>query len=215
MTHHLDTRLLHIGSAPFDPVTGTAPVSLPSMRTSTVRFESLDALDRAMARRLAGERAITYGRSGMDTHRALEDIFMQLEGGTYCVLAPSGMAAINIAFLGLLKTGDHALVADCVYGPVRNLDRTLLRGLGIEVSYFSPGRDDVAALIRPNTRLIYVESPGSLLLEMLDMPALAAVAQEHGVGISIVRLRSAPTCLSSRARNMSPGTPTSCSGPLS
>ena len=103
MTHHLDTRLLHIGSAPFDPETGTAPVSLPSIRTSTVRFESLDALDRAMARRLAGERAITYGRSGMDTHRSLEDIFMQLEGGTYCVLAPSGMAAINLAFLGLLK----------------------------------------------------------------------------------------------------------------
>ena len=181
MTHHLDTRLLHIGSAPFDPETGTAPVSLPSIRTSTVRFESLDALDRAMARRLAGERAITYGRSGMDTHRSLEDIFMQLEGGTYCVLAPSGMAAINIAFLGLLKSGDHVLVADCVYGPVRNLDRTLLRGLGIEVSYFSPGRDDVAALVRANTRLIYVESPGSLLLEMLDMPALAAIAQERGV----------------------------------
>ena len=81
-THHLDTRLLHIGSAPFDPETGTAPVSLPSMRTSTVRFENLAALDRAMTRRLAGERAITYGRSGMDTHRALEDVFMQLEGGT-------------------------------------------------------------------------------------------------------------------------------------
>jgi cystathionine beta-lyase len=76
------------------------------MRTSTVRFENLAALERVFAKRAAGERAISYGRSGMDTHRALEEVFMQLEGGTYCVLAPSGMAAINIAFLGILKTGD-------------------------------------------------------------------------------------------------------------
>ena len=122
-THHLDTKLLHIGSAPFDPETGTAPVNLPSMRTSTVRFENLAALERLFAKRAAGERAISYGRSGMDTHRALEEVFMQLEGGTYCVLAPSGMAAINIAFLGILKSGDHVLVCDGVYGPVRNLDR--------------------------------------------------------------------------------------------
>lgn len=180
-THHLDTQLLHIGSAPFNPETGTAPVSLPAIRTSTLRFESLDALEGAFKKRMAGERAITYGRSGMDTHRALEEVFMQLEGGTYCVLAPSGMAAINIAFLGLLKTGDHVLVADCVYGPVRNLDRALLQGLGISVTYFAAGRDDVAALIQPNTKVIYVESPGSLLFEMLDMTTLAATAKENNL----------------------------------
>ena len=180
-THHLDTQLLHIGSAPFDPVSGTAPVSLPAIRTSTVRFENLEALERAFAKRAAGERAITYGRSGLDTHRALEEVFMTLEGGTYCVLAPSGMAAINIAFLGLLKTGDHVLVGDSVYGPVRNLDRALLRGLGIEVTYFSPDIDDVAALVQLNTKVIYVESPGSLLFEMIDMVALAAIAQEKGL----------------------------------
>jgi len=180
-THHLDTQLLHIGSAPFDPATGTAPVSLPSMRSSTVRFENLEALEGAFAKRAAGERAITYGRSGMDTHRALEQVFMQLEGGTYCVLAPSGMAAINIAFLGLLKSGDHVLVADCVYGPVRNLDRALLQGLNISVTYFSAGHDDVASLIQPNTKVIYVESPGSLLFEMLDMTTLAATAKENGL----------------------------------
>jgi len=72
VSHNLDTRLLHIGSAPFDPATGTAPVNLPSMRTSTVRFENLDRLQETVARRMNGERPITYGRSGMDTHRALE-----------------------------------------------------------------------------------------------------------------------------------------------
>jgi cystathionine beta-lyase len=179
--HHLDTELLHIGSAPFDPVTGTAPVSIPSMRTSTVRFKNLEALESAFAKRIAGERAITYGRSGMDTHRALEQVFMQLEGGTYCVLAPSGMAAINIAFFGLLKTGDHVLVADGVYGPVKNLDRALLQGLGISVTYFSAAHDDVAALIQPNTKVIYVESPSSLLFEMLDMTSLAATAKDNNL----------------------------------
>ncbi len=179
-THHLDTKLLHIGSAPFDPETGTAPVNLPSMRTSTVRFENLAALERVFAKRAAGERAISYGRSGMDTHRALEEVFMQLEGGTYCVLAPSGMAAINIAFLGILKSGDHVLVCDGVYGPVKNLDRALLKGLGISVTYFS-AQDDLDALITPNTKMIYVESPGSLLFEMLDLPAMAAIAKNHGV----------------------------------
>ena len=179
-THHLDTKLLHIGSAPFDPETGTAPVNLPSMRTSTVRFENLAALERVFAKRAAGERAISYGRSGMDTHRALEEVFMQLEGGTYCVLAPSGMAAINIAFLGILKTGDHVLVCDGVYGPVRNLDRALLKGLGITVTYFA-AQDDLDALITPETKMIYVESPGSLLFEMLDLPAMAAIAKQRGV----------------------------------
>jgi cystathionine beta-lyase len=150
------------------------------MRTSTVRFENLAALERVFAKRASGERAISYGRSGMDTHRALEEVFMQLEGGTYCVLAPSGMAAITIAFLGILKSGDHVLVCDGVYGPVKNLDRALLKGLGISVTYFSV-QDDLDALITPNTKMIYVESPGSLLFEMLDLPAMAAIAKNHGV----------------------------------
>ena len=81
-THHLDTRLLHIGAAEFDPKTDTAPVSLPAIRTSTVRFKSLEVLDLAMAKRAAGERVVTYGIAGLDTHRALEEVFMQLEGGS-------------------------------------------------------------------------------------------------------------------------------------
>lgn len=181
MTHHLDTRLLHIGTGEFDPETGTAPVALPSIRTSTVRFSNLQALERAQRRKANGERAVTYGRSGMETHRALEDVFMQLEGGSYAVLAPSGMAAIHLAFMSVLQTGDHVLVADCVYGPVRHFDKAYLSKLGISVTYFSASNDDIAALIRPETKMIYVESPGSLLFEMLDMQAIANVAQAHGL----------------------------------
>ena len=181
MTHHLDTRLLHIGTGEFDPATGTAPVALPSIRTSTVRFSNLQALERAQQRKAQGERAVTYGRSGMETHRALEDVFMQLEGGSACVLAPSGMAAIHLGLMSVLQTGDHVLVADCVYGPVRNLDRAYLKKLGISVTYFSARDDDIGALVRPETKMIYVESPGSLLFEMLDMPAIAEVAEAHGL----------------------------------
>jgi len=184
MSQHLDTLLLHTGAAPFDPQSGTAAVSLPAMRTSTVRFRDIAALEQAQQRKAAGERAITYGRSGMDTHRALEDAFMALENGSYCCLAPSGMAAITLVFLSLLKTGDHALVSDNVYGPVRRLDEAVLRGLDIELTYFSADAD-VDALVRPNTRLIYAESPGSLLLEMLDLPALAQIAHRHGLAFAV------------------------------
>ena len=152
MSHNLDTRLLHIGSAPFDPATGTAPVNLPSMRTSTVRFENLDRLQETVARRMNGERPITYGRSGMDTHRALEEVFNELEVGCYTCLAPSGLAAINILFLTVLQAGDHVLISDSTYAPVRNLNNVLLSRLGISASYFSPGHDDVATLIQPNTK---------------------------------------------------------------
>ncbi|MEI2416635.1 cystathionine beta-lyase [Orrella sp. JC864] len=185
MTHHLHTRLLHTGSAPFDPETRTAAVSLPAMRTSTVRFADLAALDAAQERKAAGERAVTYGRSGLDTHRALEDVFSQLEGGARTILAPSGLAAITLVFLGLLKAGEHALVADCVYGPVRHLDHALLRGLGIEITYFDPAGANLAELVRPQTRMVYAESPGSLLMQMLDLPALAAQARALGLPLVV------------------------------
>ncbi|CAM3809088.1 cystathionine beta-lyase [Pseudomonas sp. S 311-6] len=174
------TRLMHIGSAPFD-ADGVAPVSLPAMRTSTVRFADLAALENAQRRKAAGERAITYGRSGMETHRALEDAFVALEGGSHCVLAPSGLAALTLVFFSLLGAGDHALVVDSVYGPVRHFDNMLLKKMGVEITYFTPGVDDLESLIRPNTRLLYLESPGSLLLQMQDLPALAAIGHRHGL----------------------------------
>jgi cysteine-S-conjugate beta-lyase len=181
MTHSLETQLLHIGSAPFDPKTKTAPVSLPSVRTSTVRFENLAALDSAMEKRSKGERVVTYGISGLETHRALEEVFLALEEGTYCVLNPSGLASIHLVFISMLSSGDHVLISDGVYGPVRVMNESLLKRLGIEATFFSATRDDVEQLIRPNTRMIYVESPGSLLMEMLDLPKLALIAKAHGV----------------------------------
>lgn len=180
-SQNLDTRLQHTGLADFDPITGSAPVALPSMRTSTVRFRDLDALDRAIAARGAGQRSVVYGRGGMDTHEALEQVFCDLEGAQRAFLAPSGMAAITLALLATLSTGDHVLVADCAYAPVRTLDKSLLQRLGVQVTYCHGQVDQLAAHMQENTRVLYVESPGSLLFEMLDIPALSVFAKQHNV----------------------------------
>lgn len=173
------TRLLHAGAPALRD--GSGPVNVPVVRTSTVRFESVKAHDDHHHRRAAGEPVATYGRLGLDTHRALEAAILGLEGGHRAFLAPSGLSAIALVLVALLSPGDHALVADSVYSPVRRIDRTLLQRLGIELEYFSPAHDDLATKIRPSTRLVYLESPSSLLYEVLDLPHLAAIAHQHGV----------------------------------
>lgn len=185
-TATLTTRLLHAGSPTLRD--GSGPVNVPVVRTSTVRFENCAALEDYHHRRAAGERVASYGRHGLDTHRALEDAITALEGGYRAFLAPSGLSAITLVLLALLSPGDHALVADSVYAPVRRVDTTLLQRLGITLEYFSPSspnvQDDLAQKIRPNTRLLYLESPSSLLYEVLDLPMLAAIAHQHGIPIA-------------------------------
>jgi cystathionine beta-lyase len=177
MTEHIDTRLLHAGTPPFQDT--IAPVNTPVVRTSTVRFESVAAYEQIYRRRAKGENLPTYGRQGMDTHRALEEAIGLLEAGTDTVLAPSGLAAISLVFLALLSPGDHVLVADNVYAPVRRLHKDVLQRMGITFTYFSASKDDIEALVAPNTKMIYAESPGSLLYETLDMPRIAAIAKRH------------------------------------
>ncbi|WP_027729429.1 cystathionine beta-lyase [Variovorax paradoxus] len=179
---HSATRLLHAGAPALRD--GAGPVNVPVVRTSTVRFENTAAQADHHHRRTAGERVASYGRHGLDTHRALEDAVVGLEGGHRAFLTPSGLSAITLVLLALLSPGDHALVADGVYAPLRRVDSTLLQRLGITVEYFSPTHDDLASRLRPNTRLLYLESPSSLLYEVLDLPALSAVARDHGVTVA-------------------------------
>ncbi|CAM3694901.1 cystathionine beta-lyase [Castellaniella denitrificans] len=187
MTFHdsdrTDTLLQHIGQAPLDPVTGSGPVALPSYRASTVRFASMDVLDRAQAAKQRGERVPTYGRVGLQTHEALETLLCRLEGGERAFLAPSGMAAISMALMALLGQGDHALVVDCVYGPVRYFHKTVLSRMGVAMDFVRGDLDSLRAALRPETRVLYLESPGSLLMEMLDLPALARWAHEQGLTV--------------------------------
>ena len=176
------TRLLHAGSPRLHG--GSGPVNVPIVRTSTVRFENTAALHDHHHRRADGERVASYGRHGLDTHRALEDAVTSLEGGHRAFLTPSGLSAITLVLIALLSPGDHALVADSVYSPVRRVDSTLLQRLGITLEYFSPSQDDLAAKIRDNTQLIYLESPSSLLYEVLDLPALTAIARARGIPVA-------------------------------
>lgn len=179
---HAATQLLHAGAPALRD--GTGPVNVPVVRTSTVRFADTATQHDVHVRRAAGERVAGYGRHGLDTHQALEEAVTALEGGHRAFIAPSGLAAITLVLVALLSPGDHALVADSVYAPVRRVDATLLRRLGITLEYFAPAQDDLAALIRPETRLVYVESPSSLLFEVLDLPQITAIARDCGVPVA-------------------------------
>jgi cystathionine beta-lyase len=173
------TRVLHAGSPPF--ADGVAPVNVPVVRTSTVRFEDNTARESLQHRREAGEQVGTYGRHGMATHRALEAAIGELEGASHVVLAPSGLSAVSLVFVALLSPGDHVLVQDSVYGPVRERVEPLLTRLGVSFSYFSASDGVPESLVREETRLVYVESPSSFLYEVVDLPALSAFAHEHGL----------------------------------
>ncbi|MDO5666815.1 MAG: aminotransferase class I/II-fold pyridoxal phosphate-dependent enzyme [Alcaligenaceae bacterium] len=176
----LITRLQHLGTVPCDADNPVASVATPSVRTSTVRFHSLAQLDRVESLKAQGERVMNYGRMGLQTHADLEQIFAELENGDRCFLASSGVGAISMTLLSLLSQGDHMVCTDNVYGPVRFMDETILQRMGIRTSYV--GGHDYAAIeaaITPNTKILYAESPGSLLLEMLDFRALAEIAKKH------------------------------------
>jgi cystathionine beta-lyase len=122
-----------------------------------------------------------YGRRGTPTSRSIETAICELEGGFNCKVCPSGQAAISMALLAFLKPGDHLLMIDAVYGPVRLLCNTVLKDFGIETEYYAPEiGPNIAKLMRPNTKVIYMESPCSGTFEVMDVPAIAKVAHDHG-----------------------------------
>ena len=152
-------------------------VNPPISRASTILFPSVEAFERART-----HEGITYGRAGTPTTYAFEEALAALEGGFRSMALASGKAACNLTLAALTQAGDHILVADSVYAPTRQFcDRTLAR-FGVETTYYDPHIGaDIETLIRPNTRLIYLESPGSLTFEVQDVRAIVAVAKRHGV----------------------------------
>ncbi len=117
------------------------------------------------------------GGEGTPTSRAVETAIAALEGGHNCKISSSGLAAVTTTLLAFLKTGEHLLIPDTAYHPVRQLCDSVLKGLGIETTYYDPliGRG-IAGLIRANTKVVYCESPGSQTMEVQDIPAIAEVA---------------------------------------
>ncbi|NKB45490.1 MAG: cystathionine beta-lyase [Alphaproteobacteria bacterium] len=173
---HQDTRLVHGGSHPeqFD-----GAVNPPVYRVSTVVSADMEELRQ---RSKHPPETLAYGRAGTPTHWALQEAIADLEGYKHCLALPSGLSGILISVLGLCASGDHVLVADNVYGPIRLVccDRLAAWGLEAELFDASVGAG-IANQIRPNTKMIIVESPGSLTFDMTDIPAISNVAKEHEI----------------------------------
>jgi cystathionine beta-lyase len=170
-----DTLLTHVGR---DPARYDGMVNTPVFRTSTVIHPNLASYQRRPGE---GEKVVRYGRYGTPTTFALEDAVSQMEGGYRAVAVPSGLAAMTAALCAFVKSGDHLLVTDSVYGPTRAFCEKQLKRNGVEVEYYDPligGR--IAGLMKPGTRAVFCEAPGSLTFEMQDIPAIAQAAHAGG-----------------------------------
>jgi len=164
-----DTSVVTAGR---DPAAYHGFVNPPVYHASTVLYPSAEDF-------LAHRARYQYGRRGTPTTEALEGAIRELDGPQCAAVAllPSGLAAISAALLSVVQAGDHVLVTDSVYGPTRNFCTQILSRLGVATSYYDPlVGGGIAALIGPNTRAVFLESPGSLSFEMQDVAAIAAAA---------------------------------------
>ena len=158
---------------------GRRPVNPPIVRASTVDFASLAQMEAAMTPGASSAQSFTYGVRGTPTTFALESLITELEGGFGSKLYSSGLEAISAVLLAYLRPGYHLLVVDTVYAPVRHLLTHFLADRGIHFDYYSPRETNLEALIKPETRMIYTESPGSASMELQDIAAIAAIAKSH------------------------------------
>ncbi|MEO7741311.1 MAG: cystathionine beta-lyase [Usitatibacter sp.] len=159
-------------------------VNLPVERASTVTFASVAEMEDVQRRFDADEVVPTYAIVNMPLRAAFEELMVEIEGGYRAATFPSGLAALAAAILACVKAGEHLLVTDNCYGPTRRFcDRTLAR-FGVQTTYFDPlAGEAVAKAMRPETRAVYLENPGSLTFEVQDFPAIARVARERGAAV--------------------------------
>ena len=159
-----------------DPEHNHGAVNPPVYRASTILYPSVEAFE--APRQLRG---VYYGRGGVPTTFALEDAIAALEGAAGTVVTGSGKTAIAQALLSFLEAGDHLLMVDTAYAPTRQLCDRVLGRFGVEVTFYDPLLGaEIERLVRPNTKVVFMESPGSLTFEVQDVPAIAAVARARG-----------------------------------
>ncbi|MBS0244237.1 MAG: cystathionine beta-lyase [Proteobacteria bacterium] len=165
------TDIVHHGR---DPFAHHGFVNTPVYRGSTVLFKSLESFEKR-------QQKYTYGRRGSPTTDALADAIAHLEGGAKTILASNGLAAITHALLAAVKSGDHILVTDSIYQPNRKFCDNVLKRFGVETTYYDPliGAG-ISKLMRPNTTVVFTESPGSQTFEVQDIPAIAKAAHAGG-----------------------------------
>ncbi|MER9456336.1 cystathionine beta-lyase [Mesorhizobium sp. M0478] len=166
-----NTRLAHSGNNPHDYFGFVNP---PIVHASTVLYPNASAM-------AARSQKYTYGTRGTPTTDALAHAIDALEGSAGTIIVPSGLAAVTVPLLAFLSAGDHILIVDSVYHPTRNFADTMLKRLGVEVEYYAPHAGaSIASLIKPNTKVVFTESPASNTFEVQDVPAIAKAAHETG-----------------------------------
>jgi len=169
------TRAVHLGR---NPARFLGAVNTPVFRATTMLFPTVAALEQSRRGQHPG---IGYGLHGLPTVTDLQDAVAAIEGAHGALAVPSGLTATTLPLLALAKAGDHVLVTDAVYGPTRRFCNNHLTRLGVEVTYYDPLLGAaIEELFRPNTRVVFTESPGSLTFCMQDIPAIAAVAHRRG-----------------------------------
>jgi cystathionine beta-lyase len=174
------TKYTHIGRDPFNHGRVVNP---PPMRGSTILFKDYAEYKKARAGQLG---TASYGRYGnYITEKFCEDL-KELFGAHGIVLTGCGNSAFATTLFGVLNAGDHLLMVDTVYDPTRDFCERELSRLGIKTTYYDPTIGaDIASLIRPNTKVIYAESPGSLTFELQDIPAISKVAHQHDICVIV------------------------------
>jgi cystathionine beta-lyase len=191
------TLASHLGR---DPQRYLGAVNTPVFRASTILFRTVADLEQSARGEYEG---ISYGLHGLPTVKDLQSAVATIEGAHAAFAVPSGLAATTLPLLALLKPGDHLLVTDSVYGPTRRFCDLHLTRLGVEVTYYDPlVGTAIESEMRPNTRIVFTESPGSLTFEIQDIPAIAAVAHAHGARVVMDNSWATPFCFPSFARGV-------------
>lgn len=186
MTERDKTRLVH-AARPARSAQAQA-VNPPLIRASTVLYPSTAGLRDIVRRRTAGERNFSYGARGTPTTFGLEDALTEIECGSRTQLFPTGLAAIAHVFLSVLKPGHHLLMAETIYGPARAIAEEYLKPRGIVCEYYEGGAAagaEVARRLKPATRLVYLDNPGSIVFDVQDLPAICAAAKGAGALVAV------------------------------
>lgn len=169
----LDTQLVNAGRSKKYTL---GAVNSVIQRASSLVFESMEAKKHATRNRANGE--LFYGRRGTLTHFSLQQAMCELEGGAGCALFPCGAAAVANSILAFVEQGDHVLMTNTAYEPSQDFCSKILSKLGVTTSWFDPliGADIVKHL-QPNTKIVFLESPGSITMEVHDVPAIVAAVR--------------------------------------
>ncbi|HCB0452266.1 TPA: cystathionine beta-lyase [Klebsiella quasipneumoniae subsp. quasipneumoniae] len=171
---HLDTALVNAGRS---KKYTQGSVNSVIQRASSLVFDTVEAKKHATRNRANGE--LFYGRRGTLTHFSLQEAMCELEGGAGCALFPCGAAAVANTILAFVEQGDHVLMTNTAYEPSQDFCTKILAKLGVTTSWFDPliGAD-IARLVRPETRVVFLESPGSITMEVHDVPAIVAAVRQ-------------------------------------